>query len=207
MGTAKRRNRRRSSVNSGESCAWRYSSGVSSLRSGGTVIGRLTVCGLRVIAVTIGCRRAQRGDRVRMVTAGPARGPPTAGQEDDRVVTGPGSFERGTGGPRVILVGVDGSPTSLRAAAYAAGLARRQRSRLVAVYVAEPAPPMAGWVPAAEVAARGAAEQVDAELRQELGPASERLGIAVEYRTAHGDPVTALSRIADELPADAVLVG
>src|SRR3954470_15379437 len=43
MGTAKRRNRRRSSVNSGEACAWRYSSGVSSLRSVGGVTENLAV--------------------------------------------------------------------------------------------------------------------------------------------------------------------
>ena len=122
-------------------------------------------------------------------------------------MTAPGAFERGTDGPRVILVGVDGSPTSLRAAAYAAGLARRQRSRLVAVYVAADAPPMAGWVPGAQVVARDAAAEVDAELRRELVPAAARVGIEVDYRTAHGDAVTELSRIADELPADAVLVG
>jgi nucleotide-binding universal stress UspA family protein len=122
-------------------------------------------------------------------------------------VSGSGLFERGTDGPRVILVGVDGSPTSLRAAAYAAGLARRQHSRLVAVYVRESATPMAGLVPAAGVAARDAAAQVDAELRAELAPAAERLGIEVEYLTASGDPVAELSRIADALPADAVLVG
>jgi nucleotide-binding universal stress UspA family protein len=122
-------------------------------------------------------------------------------------VTAPGPFERGTDGPRVILVGVDGSPTSLRAAAYAAGLARRQRSRLVAVFVAEPAAPMAGWLPDAGAVARDAAAQVDAELRRELAPAVERLGIDVDYRHVHGDPVTELSRLADQLPADAVLVG
>jgi nucleotide-binding universal stress UspA family protein len=122
-------------------------------------------------------------------------------------VTAPGPFERGTDGPRVILVGIDGSPTSLRAAAYAAGLARRQRSRLVAVFVAEAAPPLAGWVPSAEVVARDAAAQVDAELRRELAPAVERLGIEVDYRSVHGDPVAELSRIADQVLADAVLVG
>jgi Universal stress protein family len=46
-----------------------------------------------------------------------------------------GSFELGTDGPTVILVGVDGSPTSLRACAYAAGLARRQRAGMIVVYV------------------------------------------------------------------------
>ena len=122
-------------------------------------------------------------------------------------MSAPGQFERGTDGPRVILVGVDGSPTSLRAAAYAAGLARRQRSRLVAVHVTEAAPPMAAWLPAGQAVAADAAAQVDAELRGELTPAAERLGIEIEYRTVSGDPVTELSRIADALPADAVLVG
>ncbi len=45
------------------------------------------------------------------------------------------SFEAGTDGSSAIVVGIDGSTTSLRASAYAAGLARRQRARLVAVYV------------------------------------------------------------------------
>ena len=39
------------------------------------------------------------------------------------------SFELGTDGPAAIVVGIDGSTTSLRASAYAAGLARRQRAR------------------------------------------------------------------------------
>jgi nucleotide-binding universal stress UspA family protein len=106
----------------------------------------------------------------------------------------------------VILVGVDGSPTSLRAAAYAAGLARRQRSRLVAVYVTGATPPMAGWVPTAHAVAREVSAEVDAELRRLITRADE-LGIVGEYRSVPGDPVTELSRIADDLPADAVLVG
>jgi hypothetical protein len=44
-------------------------------------------------------------------------------------------FEFGTDGPSLIVVGVDGSRTSLRAAAYAAGLARRQHSRLLVIVV------------------------------------------------------------------------
>ena len=49
-----------------------------------------------------------------------------------------GAFELGTDGPKVILVGLDDSVTSMRAGAYAAGLARRQGARLVCVYVARP---------------------------------------------------------------------
>src|SRR5215475_5465150 len=44
-------------------------------------------------------------------------------------------FELGTDGPSVILVGVDDSTTSIRAGWYAAGLARRQGARIVAVFV------------------------------------------------------------------------
>src|SRR6478736_9971556 len=44
-------------------------------------------------------------------------------------------FERGTDGPKVIVAGVDGSDSSWRAAAYAAGLARRQNALLALVYV------------------------------------------------------------------------
>ena len=47
-----------------------------------------------------------------------------------------GSFELGTDGPSVILVGVDDSTTSSRAGWYAAGLARRQHARIIAVFVA-----------------------------------------------------------------------
>jgi nucleotide-binding universal stress UspA family protein len=68
----------------------------------------------------------------------------------------------------VLLVGVDGSPTSLQAAAYAAGLARRQQSRLVAVYVTTPPSPLTMQLPdtgALEIEGR-------AELADELAAAA-----------------------------------
>ena len=49
---------------------------------------------------------------------------------------GHGEFELGTDGPSAILVGVDDSVTATRAGWYAAGLARRQGAKLIAVYVA-----------------------------------------------------------------------
>ena len=115
-------------------------------------------------------------------------------------------FEFGTDGPSLILVGVDGSRTSLRAAAYAGGLARRQRSRLLAVYV--------GRVPASAAAAPGGAavmsetfEQIANELEQLMLSRTAETGIAVEFRSVRGDPLAELTRIAAETRADAVVVG
>ncbi len=57
--------------------------------------------------------------------------------------SGPSSSEPGTDGPRILLASVDGRATSMRAGAYAAGFARRQRARLVAVHLAAPTSPLA----------------------------------------------------------------
>ena len=49
-------------------------------------------------------------------------------------------FELGTDGPSRILVGIDGSDSAMRAGAYAAGMARRQGSHLIALFVATTSP-------------------------------------------------------------------
>ena len=86
------------------------------------------------------------------------------------------SFELGTDGPSAIVVGIDGSATSMRAGAYAAGLARRQRARLVAVYVGSVAP-MCVTEPSAAAVLRmahsEAFEQTAEDLRHE---AEEKAG-------------------------------
>ena len=110
-------------------------------------------------------------------------------------------------GPSMIMVGIDGTDTSMRAAAFAVGLARRQNARLVAVFVAEPS----AWVPmGAPGLAYAQAQNADAladELGQQVCRGARDLGIGVTFRYVHGDPYQELSRAADEIHADLVVVG
>jgi len=121
-----------------------------------------------------------------------------------------GEFELGTDGPRVILVGVDDTVTSQRAAAYAAGLARRQGAKLVIVYV-EQFSPMLGAsavaAPGAIAAEQQALEEQAASLRDRVAEAADRIGLPMTFIAAHGDPYHEIRRIADEVCADAVVVG
>ncbi|GAA2234202.1 MULTISPECIES: universal stress protein [Streptomyces] len=116
-------------------------------------------------------------------------------------------FERGTDGPKVIVAGVDGSDSSLRAAAYAAGLARRQHALLAVVYV-QPvlAAGAALGVPVAE-----ATDEIAEDLVAQIRDAAERLKgifeVRWEFHTFRGDPYNGLVTAADELKADAVVVG
>jgi nucleotide-binding universal stress UspA family protein len=122
---------------------------------------------------------------------------------------GQGRFELGTDGPKTILVGVNDSTTSLRAASYAAGLARRQGASVTVVYVA-PVTSLAAATPGgADIAAARyqAFGQVAANIRQRCEDGSRDLGIPITFIAAEGDPFTELRRITDEIRADAVVVG
>jgi nucleotide-binding universal stress UspA family protein len=113
-------------------------------------------------------------------------------------------FELGGDGPTSILVGVDGTDSSMRAAAYAAGLARRQASKLVVVHVSS----IGGLAATVAVGAVvEAEEQLDQELTEMLAQVRDRLGLAASFVRARGNPYIEIVRVADELRVDAIVVG
>ncbi len=106
----------------------------------------------------------------------------------------------------MLLVAVDGSDTSLRAGAYAAGMARRQRACLVCLYV-RPFNAVAGIGAGAVVSMQEAHDSVAAELRQTAEEQRARLGIDIVFVERDGSPFAEIVRLADEIQADAVIVG
>jgi nucleotide-binding universal stress UspA family protein len=120
-----------------------------------------------------------------------------------------GEFELGNDGPSVILVGVDESVTAARAAWYAAGLARRQGARVVAVY-AEPNPTLLLSSPAGAsvyAAENEAHSEIAKQLSDTAAQVARELGISLTFVTAQGDAFHEIARIADETRADAIVVG
>lgn len=115
-------------------------------------------------------------------------------------------FELGTDGPTRILVGVDGSETSMRAAAYAAGLARRQGSQLIALYVAT-MNPMAAQMAATAAAMIQTHDETARQLREAAAEGAKLLGIDLLFVQRRGNPYRELIAVANELRVDAVVVG
>jgi nucleotide-binding universal stress UspA family protein len=119
-------------------------------------------------------------------------------------------FELGTDGPSAIVVGVDGSEPSLRAAAYAAGLARRQRTRLVAVYARTHPAVLISIADQVGLATKGvldAQDEVEAQLRTALLAQSKVWDVDACLIVRTGDPLNVLSEVAREVRADSVIVG
>lgn len=107
----------------------------------------------------------------------------------------------------MIVVGVDGSDSSLRAASYAGGLARRQRALLAVVYVQ----PIMATGAALGVPVADTTDEIAEGLITEIRDAAERVKgiyeVRWEFHTFRGDPYNGLVTAADELKADAVVVG
>ncbi|WP_073501060.1 universal stress protein [Actinacidiphila paucisporea] len=114
------------------------------------------------------------------------------------------------GGGRVVVVGLDDSDSSWRAAAYAVGLARRQDALLVMVHVlpVHTTAMLAGlsWMLAADdlALAERLRHRVASGLAGTVGLPAPRWEFQV-LRAA--DVVTGLAETADELRADTVVVG
>ncbi|HEX6444377.1 MAG TPA: universal stress protein [Streptosporangiales bacterium] len=105
-----------------------------------------------------------------------------------------------------LLVAVDGSQTSLRAGAYAAGMARRQGARIVCLYVHT----IGVFTGLGAETVRSQLETQNAiaeELRKTVETESARLGIDVAFVERKGNPYTEIVRLADEIRSDAVIVG
>lgn len=118
-----------------------------------------------------------------------------------------------TAGSRAVVVGLDDSPTSLRALDYAVGLARREDSRVLAVHVRSSRRMLSPLdiydftsCPAAQ-AALDAQDALEETLRSEVDQLEQvgRIGIELVFR--RGDPVRELTTIARDACADSIVVG
>ena len=107
---------------------------------------------------------------------------------------------------RVVLVGVDGSTASMRAAVYAAGLARRERCRLVVAHVLSPGPfewaVLGGGALLVELRA-----ELSRTVEDEVRALTDDCPGPVTFVSRLGRPTDCLSAIADEVRADVVVVG
>lgn len=111
----------------------------------------------------------------------------------------------------LIVVGVDGSETSVHAGAYAAGMARRMRARLIVVYVHVVGPygAAAAAAPGALPLLRQAQAGVVADLRRQIEQDGALTDLDFELVERHGNPFRELVAVAvaTERRADAVVVG
>jgi nucleotide-binding universal stress UspA family protein len=116
------------------------------------------------------------------------------------------AFEIGKDGLSVVLVGMDGGGPADNAAAWAAGLARRERARLVLVYV-EPIASASYWTPVMAASAVDAALAFVAELRCNARELLDPQGIRWDVVHHRGDVAHGLEAVAEERMADCIVVG
>jgi nucleotide-binding universal stress UspA family protein len=114
--------------------------------------------------------------------------------------------EHGTLALHAVVVAVDGSRTSLRAADYALGLAYRTGSAVVGVYVCRFSS-LAVGTPAVWIYTENAQEQVADEMTEYLAERAKELGISHGFVVLSGHPARQIRQLADELLASAVVVG
>jgi len=108
--------------------------------------------------------------------------------------------------PNSVLVAMDLSRTSLRAADYAAGLARRNGVGVVGVYVRHQNP-LTLSSPGVMVYAQAAATDLAEEAGEYLADSALRLGTACAFTVVEGSPARVIRRLARELKVSALVVG
>jgi nucleotide-binding universal stress UspA family protein len=108
----------------------------------------------------------------------------------------------------VIVVGLDGSPSSWDAFSWAAGEAVRTKGSVVAVYaIPYPEPAAAFGVPYDYAGVEQARQEIADELRTEAVHRGKEVGVAIRFVTEHGDATHALTDVARGLHANLVVVG
>jgi nucleotide-binding universal stress UspA family protein len=112
----------------------------------------------------------------------------------------------GTIAPNCVLVAVDLSRTSLRAADYAAGLARRNGVGVIGVYVRQHSALVLAN-PGVTVYAQAAETEVAKEAGEYLAESAGRLGTACAFTIMEGPPADAIRRLARDLRVSALVVG
>ena len=108
--------------------------------------------------------------------------------------------------PDCVLVAVDLSRTSLRAADYAAGLARRNGVGVVGVYVRHQNA-LTLSAPGISIYAQAAESELADEAGEYLTESAQRLGTASAFTVLDGSPAQAIRRLAKELKVSALVVG
>jgi nucleotide-binding universal stress UspA family protein len=110
--------------------------------------------------------------------------------------------------PPVIVVGLDGSPSSWDAFSWAAGEAARTNRTVVAVSVIPLTEAAAAFgVPLDYAGIERARQEFAGELATEAARRARELGVALRFVTEHGDVTHALADIARGLNANLVVVG
>lgn len=108
----------------------------------------------------------------------------------------------------VIVVGVDGSPTSWDAFAWAAGAAARSGGKLVVVYVMPFVDPVVAYgAPYDYAGSANIREEVAAEIKAEAEHRALEVGVSMSFVSTYGDATKSLPEIARSVHATVVVVG
>lgn len=115
---------------------------------------------------------------------------------------------RNSGAPPVIVVGLDGSPSSWDAFSWAAGEAARTNGQLVAVNVTPYTEAVVAFgVPFDYAGVEQTRREVAAELKRDAIRRADELGVALTFMCEHGNTAHCLTDVAQRLHANLVVVG